>query len=203
MKLVSRTRVALGFVFMLGAMASTAATQATDLFTATTVNMDPAGEELRFDLLRWSSEEDRQSVLEVLMSPAAQESDEAELSELSDLPTLGYVWPGSSGIGYSVKYAHRTQTSDGGEHITLVTNRRLGTHGRASWRPTDAPATPIRPFTVIELRLDSNGEGEGKTSAATDIVFDASNGTVALRDYDAEPVVLESVKRKPPGYSGA
>ncbi len=203
MKLVSHARVVLGFLIVLGVMADIAAGQATERFTATTVNMDPAGEDLRIDLLRWSSDEDRLAVLAVIMSPAPEDGEDAELSELIDLPTLGYVWPSSSGIGYSVKYAHRTETADGGEHITLVTNRRLGTYGRAPWRPTDAPETPLRPFTVIELRLDSNGDGEGKLSAATDIAFDAEGGTVSLEDYDAEPVLLESVKRQSPRSSGA
>ena len=198
MKLASCARVVLGCLLALGGLTGSAAAQATERFTATTVNMDPAGEDLRIDLLRWSSDEDRQSVLAVIMTPAEDSSLETGLSELIDLPTLGYVWPSSSGIGYSVKYAHRAETPDGGEHITLVTSRRLGTYGRAPWRPTGAAETPIRPFTVIELSLDSDGGGEGKLSAATDIVFDAENGTVALEAYDADPVMLDSVKRVPP-----
>ena len=198
MKLASCTRVALGCVLALGSLAGTAAGQATDGFTATTVNMDPAGEDLKIDLLRWSSDEDRQAVVAVIMTPAEEGSLDTGISALIDLPTLGYVWPSSSGVGYSVKYAHRTETPDGGEHITLVTSRRLGTYGRASWRPTGAADAPIRPFTVIELRLDSDGGGEGKLSATTDLVFDAENGTVGLKEYDADPIVLDSVKRVSP-----
>ncbi len=63
MKLASCTRVALGCLLALGSLAGTAAGQATDGFTATTVNMDPAGEDLKIDLLRWSSDEDRQAVV--------------------------------------------------------------------------------------------------------------------------------------------
>jgi hypothetical protein len=197
MKLASCTRVAVGCLLGLGSLAGIVAAQATEGFTATTVNMDPAGEDLKIDLLRWSSDKDRQAVVAVIMTPAEEGSLDTGISALIGLPTLGYVWPSSSGVGYSVKYAHRTETPDGGEHITLVTSRRLGTYGRASWRPTGAANTSIRPFTVIELRLDSGGGGEGKLSAATDIVFDAENSTVALKDYDADPVVLDSVKRVP------
>ena len=53
---------------------------------------------------------------------------------------------------------------------------------------------------VIELRLDSNGDGEGKMSVAADIVFDTEGSTVALDNYDAAPVLLEAVKRQPPPY---
>ncbi len=192
-----------GCAMVLIATVATVSAQATDRFTATTVNMDPAGEDLAIDLLRWSTDEDRRAVLDVIMNHATEDGEDAELSELIDLPTLGYVWPSSSGLGYSLKYAHRIEMSDGGEHITLVTNRRLGTYGRAPWKPTDMTDTlSIRPFTVIELRLDSTGKGEGKFSAATDIVFDMKSGTVALEDYDASPVLLESVSRRAQPYSG-
>ena len=190
-----------GCLIVLVSTVATVSAQATDRFTATTVNIDPAGEDLRIDLLRWSTDEDRRAVLDVIMNLSTEDGEDAELSELIDLPTLGYVWPSSSAIGYSLKYAHRIEMSNGSEHITLVTDRRLGTHHRAPWKPTDTSDTlPTRAFTVIGLRLDSTGKGEGKFSAATDIVFDTEGGTVALKNYDASPVLLESVSRRAQPY---
>ena len=46
---------------------------------------------------------------------------------------------------------------------------------------------------MIELHLDSDGNGEGKMSLAADVVFDAEAGTVALENYESTPTLLETV----------
>ena len=134
------------------------------------------------------------------MSPAAEQGVDAEPSDLIELPTLGYLWPSSSGSGYALKYAHRVVTPEGGEQITFVTDPHVGTYGRIPWTTADAPQARVKAFTVIELRLDSNGDGEGKMSVAANIVFDTGGSTVALDNYDAAPVLLEAVKRQPPPH---
>ncbi len=173
-----------------------------ETFTATTVNIDPAAEGLRFSVLRWSAEADRQAVVDVLTSTAAEAGGtDGELADLLELPSLGHLWLDSSSVGYSLKYARRVSLAGGGENLTFVTGRRVGTFGRASWMPDGAPAdAATRPFTVIELRIDHMNEGEGKLSAAAEIAIDANRGLVALQDYAAAPVVLESVTRQPLPY---
>ena len=42
-----------------------------ETFTATTTNMEPAGESLKFTVLRWSSEQDRREVLSILIPEEA------------------------------------------------------------------------------------------------------------------------------------
>ncbi len=173
-----------------------------ETFTATTVNIDPAEEDLRFSVLRWSTEADRVAVVDVLTSPAAEAGGtDGELADLLELPSLGHLWLGSSSVGYSLKYARRVPLAGGGENLTFVTGRRVGTFGRAAWMPDRAPAdAPTRPFTVIELRIDHMNEGEGKLSAAAEIAIDTNRSLVALDDYAAAPVVLESVTRQPLPY---
>jgi hypothetical protein len=183
-----------------------------ETFTATTTNMEPAGESLKFSVLRWSSEEDRHEVLSILTPEEAEseetqneeaENEDAESAEpqaLQELPSVGYVWPGSSGVGYSLKYAYRLATPDGGERITFITGRSLGAFAREPWRAVDEPNPPVTGYTVIELRLDADGHGEGKMSLASDVVFDTEAGTVALDSYETTPVLLEAVTREPPPY---
>ena len=183
-----------------------------ETFTATTTNMEPAGESLKFTVLRWSSEEDRHEVLSIL-TPEEAESEETQNEEaenedaesadpqaLQELPSVGYVWPGSSGVGYSLKYAYRLATPDGGERITFITGRSLGAFAREPWRAVDEPNPPVTGYTVIEFRLDADGHGEGKMSLASDVVFDTEAGTVALDSYETTPVLLEAVTREPPPY---
>jgi hypothetical protein len=107
-------------------------------------------------------------------------------------PTVGYIWTDEV-TGYSIKYAYHVRLADGGERIVLATDRRLGAHAEA-WRPSAAPVTDYE-FTLLELRLDSRGSGEGKASLTTKVMLDKEAGTLALEDYGATPAILQSVRR--------
>ena len=105
-------------------------------------------------------------------------------------PTLGFVW-GDGVTGYSIKYAWRGTLADGGaERIVLVTDRRLGAHAPA-WVLASSDAAADAEFTVIELRVDGKGTGEGKTSLTTPIVVDSAARTLALDNYQAAPALLK------------
>ena len=56
------------------------------------------------------------------------------------------------------------------------------------------PATDYD-FTLIELRLNAKGLGEGKTSLTTKVIVDSPAKTVALDNYAAAPAILQNVKR--------
>jgi hypothetical protein len=65
----------------------------------------------------------------------------------------------------------------GRERIVLVTERRLGAHA-PDWTPSPAVTTDAE-FTVVELRVDARGVGEGKASLTTNVGLDAkgANGS--------------------------
>jgi hypothetical protein len=71
----------------------------------------------------------------------------------------------------------------------MVTDRRLGAHVTSVAAASNAAAVPD--FTVIELRVDGKGLGEGKASLTTNVVVDAHAGTLALEDYAAAPLLLK------------
>ena len=200
-----RVSITAGLV-VLTCMSGTAAAQGSterpvpETFTATMANMDPEGADLRINVLRWSADEDRQALLDVLTNPENAASADGDLDVLIELPTLGYVWPDDSALGYSIKYARRDTTADGGERLTFVTGRRLGRFAREPWAPAGTPEAALRPFTVIELRLDANGDGAGTMSPAADFALDEANHTVALVNYDAAPTLLAEARRQPPPY---
>ena len=50
-------------------------------------------------------------------------------------------------------------------------------------------------FTVIEIRLNAKGSGEGNMSLTTKVVVDAESKTIALDDYATAPAILRNVKR--------
>jgi hypothetical protein len=46
-------------------------------------------------------------------------------------------------------------------------------------------------FTLIEMRIDDKGRGEGKTSLTAAVVVDAAAQTLALDGYAAAPALLK------------
>ena len=107
-------------------------------------------------------------------------------------PTVGFIWTNDV-TGYAIKYAYHTSLPDGGERIIIATDRRLGAYSTA-WKPASTTATDYE-FTLVELRLDAKGLGEGKTSLTTKVTLDNEAKTVALEDYAATPALLQNVKR--------
>jgi hypothetical protein len=117
---------------------------------------------------------------------------------LQEATTIGYLWS-SEAAGYAVRYAGKLAQADGGERIILITDRRLG-EANALWRaPNQAPAaTGPAPynFSIIELRVNAKGTGEGKLSLGEKLAPDAAAGIVALTDYDSLPVVFTKLKQE-------
>lgn len=103
-------------------------------------------------------------------------------------PTLGFIW-GDGVTGYSIKYAWHAPADGGRERIVLVTERRLGAHA-PEWTPSPAVA-PEAEFTLVEMRVDAKGVGEGKASLTTNVGLDAKAQTLVLDGYDAAPVLLK------------
>jgi hypothetical protein len=156
--------------------------------TAFAVNMAanrPAAQanivEIQID--RWSSEAERQSLRETLR---AQGTDRL-LSALQKVPKVGFIRTPDS-LAWDLHYARATASGDGGTRIVLGTDRRM-----SFWELTNRDRSVDYPFTVIEIRLDKNGKGEGRMSIATKITAD-DQGDIHLEDYSVEPVRLQNIQ---------
>ena len=164
------------------------------------------------ELLRWSTEAERTSLLAALSAPpaaprAASPADgragrggrggrgaappPSPLARLATAvkatPTLGFIW-GDGVTGYSIEYAWRASSSEGTERIVLVTDRRLGAHV-PDWVPASSAGAEGE-FTLVEMQI-SKGVGEGKTSLTSPVVIDAAAGTLALDGYAGAPTMLK------------
>jgi hypothetical protein len=172
-------------------MAQAPAPPKVESFTGTTVNLNPgAGENLKIDILKWATDAERDALLAVLK----EKGDSGVGAALEKAPTAGYIWD-SGALGYSVRYAQKLTLPDGGERIIVVTDRPLGSWGREAWKATGHTAAPGYTFTVVELRLNKQGRGEGKMSLAAKVTADADAKAVTLENYAAAPVLINNVKR--------
>ena len=161
---------------------------AKERFTFTAPNGSKAGPngEARLELVitRWSSDAERDRVRSVV----TEEGPDKVNNALGD--AAGWIhWPGN--LDYTLRYARRTPRPDGGEDIVLVTDSRTW----IGWDPTHFTGWTESPFTVIHLRLNNEGAGEGKLSPGNKIRSDKDAGIV-LEDYASQPTFLTDVRRE-------
>jgi hypothetical protein len=165
-------------------------TAITASFTATTAALSAgSGVALKIDILRWSTDEEAAK----LVATFKDKGDKAWSEALQAAPSVGYVWAGTSSLGYFVKSARRVATPDGGARIILAIDRPLGSWDRPAWKAA-ANATDYA-FTVIELHVNKAGIGEGKASLAGKVAIDDGAKAIAIDSYATDPVTVKGVKR--------
>ena len=186
--------LSLALAAVLGIAAAAAQTHGgREKFTAFAVNLDgtaiaPTGAGVVEILVeRYSTDAERDRLLKALM----EKGPETLLDTLQSLPRVGYIRTPNS-IGYDLHYARKAPLPEGGERVTLATDRYIG-----FWEAANRPRTIDYPFTVIELRLNSDGVGEGKMSIATKITMDKDKKQIELENYGTQPVLLNNVRRVP------
>ncbi len=205
--------------------ASTAPAASVASYTATTANVSGAPDSIRLDILRWSTDAERDRLMDAWMlktpapgrggrggggrvgagragrgpaesAPAAKPLPEAMLARaLQESTTVGYLWSREV-AGYAIRYAGRIANPDGSERVVLITQRRLGAVNDL-WKPVGAQS-PAYDFSVIELHLNAKGDGEGKTSLHGKVAPDDAMHIVTLENYDALPVVFTHVQKQKP-----
>jgi hypothetical protein len=162
-----------------------------ETFSGTTANLNPgAGEELRINVFKWATDAER----DALLATVKGKDENAIGPALEKAPTVGIIW-GSWPYGYSLRYAQRLGLPDGGERIILITERPLGSRGRAPWKPLAQVTVPEYAFTLIELRLNKAGRGEGKMSLGAKVIADPNGQTLTLENYAAAPVLITNARR--------
>jgi hypothetical protein len=157
-------------------------------FTANAVNVSNVGRTgatpLDLVIERWSTDSERDRLMEIFKAKGP----DGLLDALRDLPRVGYLRTPDS-LGYDLRYARQMPGEDGGRRIVLITDRPIG-----FWEARNRPRTIEYPFTLVELRLNADGRGEGKLSIATKITL---NGDVlVLENYANQPVMLNDIRRQ-------
>jgi hypothetical protein len=156
-------------------------------YTANAINMNiSAAGPIEIVVDRWSTDAQRDKLMAVMLSGGPEKL----LDTLQDMPRMGYFRaPGN--LGWDIHFARKVPLPEGGERVVLVTDRRIGFREAVA-----QPRSIDYPFTVIELRLNRDGEGEGKMSIATKIVTETSHNIITLENYDTQPVQLTNVRRE-------
>lgn len=141
----------------------------------------------------WSTEKEREHLVTTMLTKGQA----ALLRELQKARVHGrFRIPGLSGpdplqlrLGHDIHYAWQTPLPEGGRRIVLATDRHIGFR-----EARNQPRTIDYPFTVMEIHVDKDGNGQGKAAVATKITFNKSTNTIELENYASEPVRLNEVK---------
>jgi hypothetical protein len=131
---------------------------------------------------RWSTESDRRR----LVSAFTEGGEDALLKELQKMKPLGRISTPDS-IGYVLRYAHQIPLASGGRRILIATDRPL-----SYWESVNRPRSVDYPYTVVEMRIDASGKGQGKLTVATKV--NAFGDVIELENYDNTPVHLANMR---------
>jgi hypothetical protein len=199
-KLAMSTTAAAALVLALAPVSHTQSNSEKLEITAFAVNMSNiatganAVVDIRID--SWSTPQERQHLIET----AVEKDSDALLRELQRAKVHGrFRIPGIRGpdphqlaLGHDIRYAWQEPLPEGGRRIALATDRYIGFA-----EARNQPRTIDYPFTLMEIRVNKAGEGEGKMAIATKITFDKQKHTMVLENYSSEPVRLQNVRVKP------
>jgi len=156
-------------------------------FSAFAVNMNsgPNAGVVDIVLERLSTDEERATLITAFM----EKGQDLLLKELQKVkPRVGYIRTPNS-LGYDLQYAYRFVNADGSSRVVIATDRRIGfVEASRQARTMDYP------FTLIEMRLDKDGNGEGRLAAGTKISKSKDGKTVELENYGISPVALNNIK---------
>lgn len=157
-------------------------------FTAFAVNMSNVGRTgatvVDLTVERWTPPAERDR----FMALFKEKGPDGLLEAFRQAKRVGTIRTPDS-LAYDLRYAVQLPAEEGGRRIVLATDRPIG-----FWESSTRPRSFEYPFTLIELRLDRNGDGVGKLSIATKLTLVAN--VLILEDYADQPVMLNNVRKR-------
>lgn len=150
---------------------------------------------VQINIDKWSTPEER----EHLITTMVEKGSDALLRELQKAPVKGRFRipsarrpdPHQLALGHDIRYTWQTQLPEGGRRIVFVTDRYISFQ-----EARNQPRSIDYPFTLVEIRVDKEGKGEGKAAVATKISFDKAKKQLELENYSSEPVRLNEIRVK-------
>lgn len=157
--------------------------------TSFAVNMDAASRGTgsgRIDITieRWSTDGERDRLIEAL----TQKGSAQLLTTLQKIrPRAGYVKSDRS-LAWDIYFARLHPGEDGGYRLVFATDRPI-----SFWEARNNTRSSEYEFMLCEIRMNRNGEGQGKLAVMAKVTWDKKTKTIEIENYDIEPVRLTKV----------
>ena len=144
----------------------------------------PTTLQIDLTITRWSTPAEQDAMRTTLL-----EQPKNALDVLRKMPEVGRIeTPGN--VGYALRYAQKS-SAGGTDRILLLTDRPVGFAEAAV-----AGRTLDYPITVIELRVQPSGKGEGKIAVAARLIPNRMGRELMVEDWNFTPVLLQGVQRE-------
>lgn len=160
-------------------------------FSAFAVSL-PAGASgvVEIAIERWTTDVERQSILDVLAGASFKEGGQTKLlNALQKVkPRNGYIRTPNS-LGWDLKYARENQLPDGTRQVVIATDKPVSFLAAAS-----GSDVMDYPFSFVEMRMKPNDKGEGRLLVASAV--DVKDGKIQLENYGQEPVRLTTITQE-------
>ena len=131
---------------------------------------------------RWSTADEWRNLGAVL----DEKGSDGLLRAVQDMKSVGRIsTPGY--LGQDLRFAFQVPLATGGRRIILGMDRQMSFY-EAARRPRSADF----PFTVLEMRVDEDGRGQGKLVVASRVM--ALGETIEVENYNNTPVRLTQIR---------
>jgi hypothetical protein len=153
-----------------------------------------ANQTIQIDIDNWSTTPTRDRLIQAFM----EKKQDGLLKELQKLPEIGrWRFPGYMGpdpnniyrLGTPLRYAMNHPGPDKTRRIVILTDRIIGFQ-----EARNQPRTIDYPFTLMEMRFDASGKGEGRMASHTQISLDKKKNQIEIENYSSEPIRLNELK---------
>ena len=143
-----------------------------------------ANQTIRINIDRWSSAREREKLVTAFRTKGQAQL----LHALESSPKVGFIrLPNTP--ERDLRYAFTSSLPGGGRRVLLATDRPIGFEEEAS-----ASRRLEYPFTLIEIRFDTQGVGVGKMAVYAKVALSSDKQSIELENYGTEPVRLTDVR---------
>lgn len=191
-KILVVTSLVLAIALILSASPSQAKKEPIEQFQANALAIDgPSGSKsavLHINIYEWSSDDDREEVQDAIKEATENKRAYRAVPEaLRKLGKAGYMFL-TGGQGWPIRFAREIKT-DGSREIILATDRPVTFSEVYS-------GSAVRDFdiTLIVLKWEGSGKGEGVASVGTEVKWNEAKGQIEITNYSSQPVRLGDVK---------
>lgn len=145
----------------------------------------PVAGQLDITITRWSPESETDRFLAALKKGGQDQL----IDEFGDVKPVGTIrTPGS--LAYDLRFAQQEDLGDGLRRIVLATDRPM-----SFYEVVNRPQSVEYPFTYIELRVNADGNGEGKLAVASALSASRNGKMMQVYNYALQPIQLNEVRR--------
>jgi len=149
-------------------------------------NMGPRGQiRVQIRVNRWSSDEERAKLMEALVEQTRGGRDLA--NTLFSKDPVG-TFRELQSLAYDLRYA-RSNPIEGGRHIILATDRRIGLE--EAWQ---ASRTLDYNVSLIILNVDEDGRGDGQIMLGAEFGWNEEKNLVEIEHFASQPIRLNNVR---------